>query len=231
MADGMYDEAFDKAGGPADLMDDSWVESKAWKELLKKLHSVKFALQSGRHEITGLLTELLRQCPYSPFEQFPDKKVYFLLDSRANNALGVIQNASAFKRRADEKNAVAGVVNTPTPSTTITNAQGGTISNKPNTGSSLEEDLYTYYKFDDASTAFHKSVTALENMQLKSYYRRNFEKEFGLKWGGSSTGAGASGSTPPAPGAPATPATSSAPAAAAAGVAAPANQNPGGGKS
>nr|ATY48675.1 coat protein [Tobacco rattle virus]ATY48678.1 coat protein [Tobacco rattle virus]ATY48683.1 coat protein [Tobacco rattle virus] len=231
MADGMYDEAFDKAGGPADLMDDSWVESKAWKELLKKLHSVKFALQSGRDEITGLLTELLRQCPYSPFEQFPDKKVYFLLDSRANNALGVIQNASAFKRRADEKNAVAGVVNTPTPSTTVTNAQGGTISNKPNTGSSLEEDLYTYYKFDDASTAFHKSVTALENMQLKSYYRRNFEKEFGLKWGGTSSGSGTGGSTPPASGtSPAPPASGTAPAAAQ-GTAAPANQNPGGGKS
>nr|WCJ12590.1 coat protein [Tobacco rattle virus] len=185
MADEMYDEAFDKPNGPADLMDDSWVESKSWKELLKKLHSVKFALQSGRDEITGLLTELNRQCPYSPFEQFPEKKVYFILDSRANNALGVIQNASAFKRRADEKNAVAGVTNVPAnPSTTMTTSQGSTTTTKPNTGSSLEEDLYTYYKFDDASTAFHKSVTALENMQLKSYYRRNFEKEFGLKFGG-----------------------------------------------
>nr|AHG52766.1 coat protein [Tobacco rattle virus] len=136
-------------------------------------------------EITGLLTELNRQCPYSPFEQFPEKKVYFLLDSRANNSLGVIQNASAFKRRADEKNAVAGVTNIPAnPSTTTVTTQGSTSTTKPNTGSSLEEDLYTYYKFDDASTAFHKSVTALENMQMKSYYRRNFEKEFGIKFGG-----------------------------------------------
>lgn len=195
----MYDEQFDKAGGPADLMDDSWVESTAWKDLLKKLHSVKFALQSGRDEITGLLTTLSRQCPYSPYEQFPERKVYFLLDSRANNALGVIQNASAFKRRADEKNAVAGVTNIPAnPNTTVTTNQGSTTTTKANTGSTLEEDLYTYYKFDDASTAFHKSLTSLENMQLKSYYRRNFEKNFGVKFGSASTPAsGGSGATPP----------------------------------
>ncbi|CAA85421.1 22.3K [Tobacco rattle virus] len=196
----MYDESFDKSGGPADLMDDSWVESVSWKDLLKKLHSIKFALQSGRDEITGLLAALNRQCPYSPYEQFPDKKVYFLLDSRANSALGVIQNASAFKRRADEKNAVAGVTNIPAnPNTTVTTNQGSTTTTKANTGSTLEEDLYTYYKFDDASTAFHKSLTSLENMELKSYYRRNFEKVFGIKFGGA---AASSSAPPPASGGP-----------------------------
>nr|AAO37851.1 capsid protein [Tobacco rattle virus]ABE27890.1 capsid protein [Tobacco rattle virus]WDD63239.1 coat protein [Tobacco rattle virus] len=185
MTDGMYDEEFDSKALNETFS--PWVEEKNWKDVLMRLSAMKFALQADRDKIPGVLSDLKKDCPFSAFKRFPDKEMWSKLTKEAVIALAQIQAASSFKRRADEKNAVSGLI-TATPaqaSTSNANPSGSatTVVRPPRLDdSSFQEDSFSFGKFDDASTAYHKALSYLEGLNLKPLYRRQFEKSYNTRW-------------------------------------------------
>nr|BAN57345.1 coat protein [Pepper ringspot virus] len=207
----MYDDEFDTKA--SDLTFSPWVEVENWKDVTTRLRAIKFALQADRDKIPGVLSDLKTNCPYSAFKRFPDKSLYSVLPKEAVIAVAQIQAASAFKRRADEKNAVSGLVSvTPTQvsqsasSSAATPVGLATVKPPRESDSAFQEDTFSYAKFDDASTAFHKALAYLEGLSLRPTYRRKFEKDMNVKWGGSGSvpsgapAGGSSGSAPPTSG-------------------------------
>nr|ABE27877.1 capsid protein [Tobacco rattle virus]ABE27880.1 capsid protein [Tobacco rattle virus] len=204
MTDGMYDENFDTKA-----LDDSfgaWVEVDNWKDVTTRLRSMKFALQADRDKIPGILSELRIACPYSAFKRFPDKQVYSKLSKEAIVAVAQVQAASSFKRRADEKNAVSGLVTANVQQASASGtvpAGSATIVRPPRENdSAFQEDNFSFGKFDDAATAFHKALAYLEGLSMVPMYRRYFEKKYDTKWVAAPSAAAPSvgGTGAPAPG-------------------------------
>nr|BCA87381.1 coat protein [Pea early-browning virus] len=202
---GTYGDSFE--GKVLDDLSGAWVEKHNWNDVLKRLTKIKFALQSDRDMIPGIVEDLNTEIPVDENTRFPSGKIYHLLSKELLMAIEAIHAASSFKRRAEEKNNVnprqrvdAEASSTQlTPGSTIVRPAGG------NNDSSLGEDLFSNSKLDDASTAFHKSLATLKGSRPKAVVQRTFEREYGLRWsagaaaptGGAGGGAAAAaGGTP-----------------------------------
>ncbi|CAA36125.1 unnamed protein product [Pea early-browning virus] len=183
MVKGKY-EGF-SASGAKDLVFSAWVEVGNWNEVLRRLMDLKFALQADRDKIPGVLSDLNMESPFTRFKRFSDGEEYALLIKEANIAIAQIQAASAFKRRADEKNAVSGLLtqSAQQPTSSIQGSSQATVVRPPReSDSAFAEDNFSFGKFDDASTAFHKARSYLRGLRLVALDQEDFEEKFKLVW-------------------------------------------------